>query len=407
MAGTALYLAMASLFRYQDDISRSIKANGDLGTALVQAAAAPSYLVLRGFCGIFEPRKLLPTATLCIISLAASALVLLRYRRSPEDERRWIRVVGVMIAGGYGLIYCVRARLLGVETLLAVQRYHLFPCVGLTLLLSALFSTRLRRLDARPATGLGLAAALAFILVLVNARVSHESLRYFSLQTDQRLAMRALDRLAAAACDLGLTRAQVLEAFDPIEPRWSFANGNILRMLPETMDRPGPRSTPDDNRVKLLGRLNPQDRSALLSCVNLTGRMIASVDLPPKAERRPLEPVKSLRLDPTARLGHYRSLGWPAFLEFSLPDDARPPVGLEMSGLSRSTAWELWWTAESTGWSPDRIVLLKPRTRQETAGGWVLPLQEMPGLEPQRLRRVRLMARDPGPVSLEHMRLIR
>jgi hypothetical protein len=59
LAGTALYLALASLFRYQDVVSRSIQVNGNLGAALVQACAAPSFLLLRGFFGVLEPRRLL------------------------------------------------------------------------------------------------------------------------------------------------------------------------------------------------------------------------------------------------------------------------------------------------------------------------------------------------------------
>jgi hypothetical protein len=114
-----------------------------------------------------------------------------------------------------------------------------------------------------------------------------------------------------------------------------------------------------------------------------------------------------LRLEPTDQPGHYWSLGWPDFLEFSLPTGSDAPAAVGLNGLSRSETWELWWASDGSGWSRDRIIVLHPSYRQETTNDWVLPLERIPGLDPSRLRRLRLGVRDRGPITLNNVTVIR
>ena len=97
--------------------------------------------------------------------------------------------------------------------------------------------------------------------------------------------------------------------------------------------------------------------------------------------RHPAALVGCLRLKPTDQPGHYWCLGWPDFLEFSLPTDSNPPAAVGLNGLSRSETWELWWASDGSGWSRDRIIVLQPSRRQETTSDWVLPLEQIPGLD--------------------------
>lgn len=407
LAGTAAYLAIGSLFRYQEVVSTCVRTNGSLISSLRSVVQAPSFIVLWGPLTRLHPGRSAPPLLLGLATLAGAGLIIHRYRSLRAEERRWVRIGAVMIGAGYTLIYFVRARFPGHENLIAVQRYHLFPCAGLAIVVGACLSDWLRRLDVRPAFGPSLAVALAASLVVVNGRLSHDSLLYFSLQSDQRPVMRSLDQLAESARAIGLTRAEVIDAFEPIEPRWSPTGGNILEMLPETSDRARADMTPREKRDRLLERLGTREREALLACSNITSHMLIPDAQVLHAVQQPLEPVKSLRLAPVGRTGHYRSAGWPAFLEYDLPHDPRPPVAVELDGLAGATTWELWWAHERSAWSPDRIVVLRPTGGRQTPGSWVVPLDRIPGLAPGRLRRVRLMARDKGPVALENLRLIR
>ena len=407
LLGTVFFLVFACFFKHEDVVSRSIIANGHLIDGVYNVGLAPTYLVLTGYLGISNADASLPRLMIGLGSLLGAIFVIHRIRRESSDRRRWLLIASFLILGGYSLIYCVRVRLVGPETLIGVQRYHLFPCVGLVMLVTTCLADRLRRIDRRPLASVGLAAMVALGLIYLNRPLIRERARFVSLHADQRSVMKVLDRLAVVAHALGVSRAQVLQAFDPIEPRWCYPGGNILKMLPETSAKPRIVKNPQETRTLLLSWIPPEKQAVLFSSTNLTSRVFpADVD-PRSVSRHPAALVGCLRLKPTDQPGHYWCLGWPDFLEFSLPTDSNPPAAVGLNGLSRSETWELWWASDGSGWSRDRIIVLQPSRRQETTSDWVLPLEQIPGLDPSRLRRLRLGVRDRGPITLNDVVLIR
>ena len=233
LLGTVFFLVFACFFKHEDVVSRSMIANGHLIDGLYNVGLAPTFLVLTGYLGISNADASLPRLMIGLGSLLGAIFVIHRIRRESSDRRRWLLIASFLILGGYSLIYCVRVRLVGPETLIGVQRYHLFPCVGLAMLVTTCLADRLRRIDRRPLASVGLAAMVALGLIYLNRPLIRERARFVSLHADQRSVMKVLDRLAVVAHALGVSRAQVLQAFDPIEPRWCYPGGNILKMLPE------------------------------------------------------------------------------------------------------------------------------------------------------------------------------
>jgi hypothetical protein len=219
--------------------------------------------------------------------------------------------------GGYGLTYTVRSQF---ETrwVFLVQRYHLFPHLGLVLLLAPALGPWLRRLDARPLrTGRGdgpggRAAGGA------PARDAGPGPALPLPGTGRTLA--ALERLAEICRGRRITRPQALAALDPIRTTWFPHDLNALAMLPETVPAPG---LPDALvRPTLLAALTAAEREALC------GGMDASPYVRPAAT----EPVArgllvgSSHVRPVRRPDRYVSSGRPAYLEFQMIPDG-PPSG--------------------------------------------------------------------------------
>jgi hypothetical protein len=336
-----------------------------------------------------------------------ACLAFYRYRSLRATARRWIETGAVIIGAGYALIYFVRAEFPGHENLIVIQRYHLFPCAGLAIVIGAGFADSLRQFELRPARGLGIPLALAACLVFINSPLNQQLLLFFSLQTEQRPVTQALDRLADSARALGLTRAEVIAALDPIEPRWAPPGANILLMLPETGGRAPTPIEPSARRRRLLEGLGAREREVLLACSNITDHVLTNNPKASNGARQSLEPAHALRLVPAGTPGHYLSEGWPAFFEYEIPEGSRTPTALELDGVAGTTVWELWWTEERFNWSADRLVVLRSVRSQQIPENWVVPLERVPGLIPRRLRSVRLVARDKAVVALDNLKLVR
>jgi hypothetical protein len=405
LLGTAAYLIFACLFKHEIVVARSLTANGHFLDGLAMTALAPAYLVLTGYLGVWGLEGDNARWLLALGSLLCAVFVLPRIWRATA-HRRWIGISLILILAGYGLPYCVRVRLVGLDRLLGNHRYHLFPCAGLVMLVTASFADRLRRLDSRPMAGLATAVLMGLGLLILNRPLIRESPLYVSPHRDQRAVMKALDRLATVAKAVGVSRAQLIDALDPIEPRWCDPGGNILRMLPETAPKPLPGHNSQETRALILSGLSPSDQAALLGCTNLTARLVANAGDADRA-RNSATIVNRLRLEPLDQLGHYLSLGWPNFLEFSLPSEVGPAAAVALHGLSRSQTWELWWSTDSAGWSRSQVVVLAPSHRPETTGDWILPLDRIPRQDPGQIRRIRLGVRAPGPIAIKDVSLLR
>ena len=147
LLGTAAYFVFAFLFKHQVVVSRSLTANGSLYEGLAMTGLAPTYLVFTGYLGIAGMEGASSRWLLALGSLPGALYALPPiWRRTAH--RRWMLSALMLILAGYGLIYCFRFRLVGPDHLLGPQRYHLFPCAGLVMLVMASLPNRCAGLTA-------------------------------------------------------------------------------------------------------------------------------------------------------------------------------------------------------------------------------------------------------------------
>jgi hypothetical protein len=406
MAGTLLYLAVCSLFRYRDVLADSVRTKGDLGAGLRAAARAPVVVLVPELFGVREAYRWTPPRL--DLALAGVALVAALAWARRSRNRPWVLVGLVLILGGYALTYCVRAEF-GRPWIFVVQRYHLFPQVGLLLLLAAALAPRLRRLDARPARGLAAATGLAVLLLaahLGEMKARARALRF----PDQARTLAALERLAATCTRLGITRDQALYVLDPVRPHWfPIEPFSALMMLAPTVE--APRVAGPLVRPTLLAALPPADREALF------GGMDASAYLRPAAVQPGAETVAVGRLVGSFRVraagpdGPFESEGWPAYLEFEMSNfrSEIPGAGahvLSLPGGATGQEMEVWWAPAGGRWSEARSIHLRPDPRR-SAAAWTVPLDTLPHWDPERARRLRVLFHMPGPIAAGTPKLLR
>lgn len=405
IAGTLAYLSVCWAFRYGDVLADSIGRNVHLRAGLIATARAPIDDLLPGLLGLrpigqrFGPNLSLGLSFLGILG------ALLWARRS---RQRALILGGLfLILGGYGITFCARGDG-GGESVLVAQRYHLFPQLGLALMLAPAVMVGLRRLATQSRTGLLVVGALAAFLALAHAPMLKARGRYYR-HPDQARTLAALDRLALICGDLRIARTQALAVLDPIQPRWSPPNSNALEMLAGS-ETPAKYTNPQA-RVLLLAALTPGEREALC------GGMDASPYLRPIASRDDQGPASSGHLKGTYRVtavgaGRWLTTGWPSFLEFDLPaigESSDPPTPIRAIGLPidmPGASVEVWWRGDHDRWSETRSVHCRLEPSQ-TGRGWALPTDRLPHWRPARSRHLRLFFRTPGIVAVGAPRLLR
>jgi hypothetical protein len=401
-AGTALYLIICSAFHYRDVLADSVRRNIDLRLGLSNVCRAPVVVLVPGLFGAPNLDPWLPDALEIAVFAVGLIGVLAWAWRSPH---RPLILGGLwLIVGGYGLTYGVRSHF-EERWLFHVQRYHLFPHLGLVLLLAPALGPWLRRLDTRPMTGLAVATALAAVLLAAHRPEMRARARHCRFP-EQRRTLAALERLAEICRHRWITRPQALAALDPIRTRWFPHDLNALAMLPETVEAPG---MPDDRvRSTLLASLTASEREALC------GGMDASPYLRP-AEADPVaigRLVGRFRVEPGGTPDRYVSPGRPAYLEFQMADAATPQdpgTGRGALALCLPTAGgalEVWWRGDVGGWSETRSVRWQAPPTGSTRD-WAVPLDRLPHCDPARVRRIRVFVRTAGPVTVGAPRLLR
>jgi hypothetical protein len=402
LAGTLAYLAACSLFRYRDVLAESVRRNADARRALLATCRAPFEVLLPRLVGLREAAPRLSDAA--VVALFAIGLLagLAWARRSP---RRPLILGGLfMIVGGYALAYSVRATY-SAAPVLTIQRYHLFPQVGLALTLAAASVPWSRRLDARPAAGLAAASALAALLLAVNLSAMKGQARAFGFP-EQGRTLAALEHVAATCRREGITRDQALAALDPIRPRWfPLSPSGPIDMLPITVATP---RVPDERvRPTLLAALAPAEREALC------GASDASPHL------RPISDPAGAHTN-TWAVGHLvRSVGVGdgaasrpaprAFLEFELrraDSGADGPRALCVPGAVPAEGVQVWWAGDDGRWSELRSIFWRPDPARP-ASAWAVALDRLPHWDPNRVRRIRLYFPGPtGPVAVGPPRIL-
>ena len=403
MLGTVAALAFAAIVRHRVGPVEPSLGFGEIVGGLGKVAEAPAALLIGGLLGIVGEGAILPRAAARGSGIAGLAIVAMRLRRAEPGHRRGLLAAGFLVIGPYLLIFGVRASIVGDESLLRTQRYHLLPMAGLSLLIPIAWSKALQRLDPRPTLGLGAVAALALAMTILHRPMFEVRASYLRCQTDQMPVLRSLDRLSATARRLGIDRSRVLAALDPVTPRWSYAGGNILEMLPETADGDRAALPPpldlDADRDALLAALGPGDRRALFAEMDASSYLVAAE--PAVADRGSVEGrgVIAFRLQPIGAAGHYQSLGWPSCLEYEFPDrtEAGPDhaATLRIPAIEGGRRVQLWWAGDDRRWSIDRSVTLPG-----IADGGLLRLGDLPHWDGPAVRRVRIVVLDRGPLAI-------
>ncbi len=134
MVGIALYLAICSVFRYREVVADSLGRNIDVRAALRNIGCAPADVLLPGVFGRGSWETILPDPLAIAISVVGVLAVLAWSMK--DGEHRGVILAGLgLIVGGYGLTFGARS-FPGSPVVLEIQRYQLFPQLGLVLLLS-------------------------------------------------------------------------------------------------------------------------------------------------------------------------------------------------------------------------------------------------------------------------------
>jgi hypothetical protein len=403
LAGTVLYLVIASQVRYFAILTHSVDRNLDIRTGSICTLRAPFDVLAAGLIGLDNADRWqgggldLVLGALLLIGALAWGL------RSPL---RPLLLGGLaLMLGGYALTYGVR-NFFGPHWLMEVQRYHLFPQLGFVLVLVGVSRPGLARFDVRPRSTLLFATVLAFLLLAAHRPMMRMRARAYRFP-DQARTLKALDRLEGLCREYCITRRQALAALDPIRPSWFPHDSNALTMLAASVPTSG---LPDDRvRPTLLAALALSEREALC------GGMDASPYLRPASESSRADTMAVGRFVGAfgvCQIGpgdRFLARG-PAYLEFQMSDsthrdsiaDARM---LCVPGFDPEGKIEVWWTGEGARWSETRSVRWQPVSEGPT-GQWAIPLDRLPHWSPSRASRIRVVVRSVGTVAVRAPRLL-
>jgi hypothetical protein len=402
-AGTLVYMAIYFVFRPAEILAAEGERRVTIVAGLCAACRAPFEVLLPGLLGIRLDKSGLPLALILVLLIAGLLGVIWWARRS---SCRHLIVCGVgLIVGGYGLTYLVRGHY-GPYWLLQVERYHLFPQAGLTLIVVAALHVWLKRADRRPDLTSCTLIGLAALLLAVHARGLRDRAQRYRFPEQQR-TLAAFDRLNQTCREIGITRCQALAALDPIRTRWYPNENNALAMLPASVKS---AVVPDASvRTMLLAALSQTDLEALY------GGMDASPYLSPASDfvvshQAPLavgQLVASFGVRPQGTTGQYLSAGGSAYLEFKLASEAGGPGRvLCISGGASTRPWEIWWTDARGRWDESRSARLKIGANRPELD-WAIPLERLPHWGSVPSLRIRIFPRSKGQIAVGSPRLLR
>ena len=286
-------------------------------------------------------------------------------------------VGGLLIVANYLLIYGSRHLPGDDHWVLKVERYHLFPQLGLTLILAPAVAAVLRPLDRRPAAAMAMVTVASLILLGLHERPLR-SLAQFYRFGDQQRTLAALDRLAEICRQQRIPREAAVQALDPVRRRWFPADmRSVIGMIPETAS--GPSTIGDGARPLILAALAPDDREALCGGMDVSPylRPAASMtDAPASTTDGVLTGLTGVtRLD----AGTYRSTTQGSFLEYQFEPAKTPPraIALRVDTTQLHSPLTVSWTDDPRGWSALHSVSWRSPASDPQAAA-VLPLESLP-----------------------------
>jgi hypothetical protein len=411
--GSLLYLAICSAFRYRSIIHSGLRRNSEIAAGLLHALLAPTARLLPGTFGFYDADAWLsPRLDLVLTVLGLTAILGWGIR---SRHRGLIATALGLVLGGYALTYPFRNQD-GAYWLFRTERYHLFPQLGLVLLIALGARRWLGRFDRSRLEALVAATVLAvFLLAIHGGRFETVARRYHF--PEQRRTLAALERLGTLCRERNVARQECVAALDPVWSYWFQPEFNGLSMLPAPTEVSG---WPDPQlRQTLLAQLTPADCKALWGGMDVSPYLRPLEDLAgdlpdcvavgrlvetdhSRCTQRPLG--KGMR--------EYIRTGRPAYLEFELtpPESSKrdgpgAPRFLCLPCGPSSRPVEIWWTSGSEPWSPSRSVRLGTRPRPSPRE-WVIPLDRVPQWDPNDASRIRIGI-NAGPIALGAPRLLR
>jgi hypothetical protein len=400
--GTALYFAVCSLFRYRDVLSESLGKNVSLARTLRNVGCVTPDILLPGLLGLRSAEQHLPDYIGVAISVVGLVATLAWAKRNVVH--RSLILVGLgLIVGGYVLTFGMRSYP-GSPVVLSIQRYQLFPHLGLVLLLCIATRRWLVRCDASLRRSLTLATLAAVAIFLLQLRSIREHARFYRWP-EQRKTLTAIAHLAEICEHEGITRDQCITVMEPLRTQWFNNDFNGLIALPPC----GSVRRCDDSAVRptLLAALNRSEREALCGGMNVARHLTfpgtVSAGDPVAIGRL----VGNFDVRPTAAPDRWYANGWASYLEFELSATrAQAPAGARVLALPVDGPVELWWSDGDGKWSELRSVRWWP-PRTVGAMDWAAPLEKLPHWDTATIRRVRITPRRPGMLTAGAPRLLR
>jgi hypothetical protein len=396
LLGVAFYFGVCAPFRVHGVLAQGVQASSNRWLGIVAALRAPVDVLIPRMVGIRDLDLRMPRG-LDLLAFLVLLVVVLAW--SLRSRLRPVILGGVfLVLGGYSLIYPFR-HTEGAHSLLQVQRYHLFPQVGLILVVSSWLGPRLRRLDDSLIAAAAVPTGLALLFLTIHWSPLKGQARYLRFP-EQTATLAALERLEAFCKPLGVTRSQALAALDPLQPRWfPFPELNALAMLgPGASQSRLPQPLV---RSALLSALSPTEREAICGGMDASRYVSAAHDpstLELVAEARPTAMFRVHQASAGLLVGE----GGSAFREFEFPASAdrgsrlRLPIGVS----------EVWWTDSDGRWTESRSA----HWPADLLGGAqvpVLALDSLPHCRPEDVRGIRLFYKNAGPIAVESPRLLR
>ncbi len=357
------------------------------------AGEAPSLTLLPALFGIRDLDHVVPPVWALATTGGLGVSLLVWSWRS--RDRAVILLGGFFILGAYLLIFPFRTAD-GQAIMLRTARYHLFPQLGLAMLLGVALR--------RPVQGvrgpeISLAVCLGLLAVHLPQQFAENSLYDYP---NQAHTLSALERVRAICLAEGITDRQALTVLEPIQPRWmpfTIPGADTARLIGK-IDSAKP--VPDrEVRGKLFAALSEKDREGLFGEMDAGRYFVASLALNADARLAIVaRPVAAEHLEPTGPDNEFTAQGWPSDMEFTLDapseqiETARElvlPVNAPDGGV------EVWWDDGHDRWTPGRSVHWTVESRP-TGVVWALPLDRLPHWDGTQVRRIRVAFRYPGKI---------
>jgi hypothetical protein len=413
LAGSLTYLLICSMFRYQQVILVGLGRKTDQLGGLSLALQAPAARLIPGMLGFHDADLWLPASL--NLALTAAGLVVIAFL-SYRSRHRGLIVAGVAsILLGYSMIYPFRNEH-GSHWLFQVERFHLFPQLGLVLLASLAATRWLRRLDRDLLSALAASVGLGLVLLTIHfGRFERQASLYRF--PEQRQTLCALERLGSICQDHHLSREDCIMALEPSWNRWYQPSSNGIGMVPARVGLAV--YPPSDARELLLGQLSAADRKAIWGGMDVSKYTLIADDLAgPRpsllASSRLIESKNAHCEESPEALGlrSYAMTGWPSDLvyEWTRPDSSSKAGVLDPRFLKFSCGYsaeplEICWANRGEPWSPSRSVRFRSESIREPRE-WVIPLDCLPHWDPVDSGRIRVRFAA-GPLLIGEPQLLR